>query len=132
MRDHAPGISGVRCSAPRTDQSVGPLHPGVEARITKQDGTLALDGGIGELLVRGPNVMRGYYRAPELTRKAVDAVGWFNIGDLERCENGGLYIVGRTKEMIISSGSNVYPAEVEAVLNSRRAVGRGRSRNPGQ
>ena len=66
--------------------------------------------------------MRGYYRAPELTAQAIDGEGWFNTGDLARFEGDCLYIVGRTKEMIIRSGFNVYPAEVEAVLNSHRDV----------
>ena len=75
--------------------------------------------------------MRGYYRAPDLTAKAIDSEGWFNTGDLARFEGDCLYIVGRTKEMIIRSGFNVYPAEVEAVLSSherRRAMRRGRPR----
>ncbi|MGL1180910.1 long-chain-fatty-acid--CoA ligase, partial [Vibrio parahaemolyticus] len=70
------------------------------------------DGEVGELHVRGPNVMRGYYRAPDLTAKAIDPDGWFNTGDLARFQDGVLYIVGRTKEMIIRSGFNVYPAEI--------------------
>ncbi len=79
-------------------------------------------GEVGELHVRGRNVMRGYYRAPELTAKAIDSEGWFNTGDLARFEGDCLYIVGRTKEMIIRSGFNVYPAEVEAVLSSHKDV----------
>ena len=79
-------------------------------------------GEVGELHVRGRNVMRGYYRAPELTAKAIDSEGWFNTGDLARFDGDCLYIVGRTKEMIIRSGFNVYPAEVEAVLNSHKDV----------
>ena len=66
--------------------------------------------------------MRGYYRAPDLTAKAIDADGWFNTGDLARFEGDCLYIVGRTKEMIIRSGFNVYPAEIEAVLCTHDAV----------
>jgi long-chain acyl-CoA synthetase len=66
--------------------------------------------------------MRGYYRAPELTRAAIDAEGWFNTGDLAESKTGSLFIVGRRKEMIIRSGFNVYPAEVEAVLNAHPAV----------
>ncbi|HWN80428.1 MAG TPA: long-chain fatty acid--CoA ligase, partial [Bradyrhizobium sp.] len=69
-----------------------------------------------------PNVMRGYYRAQDLTAKAIDADGWFNTGDLARRDGECLYIVGRTKEMIIRSGFNVYPAEIEAVLNSHKDV----------
>ena len=66
--------------------------------------------------------MRGYYRAPDLTAKAIDADGWFNTGDLARFEGDCLFIVGRTKEMIIRSGFNVYPAEIEAMLSSHDAV----------
>ena len=77
---------------------------------------------MGELRVRGPNVMRGYYRAPDLTAKAIDPDGWFNTGDLARFEDDCLYNVGRTKEMIVRSGFNVYPAEIEAVLSTHDAV----------
>jgi acyl-CoA synthetase (AMP-forming)/AMP-acid ligase II len=66
--------------------------------------------------------MRGYYRAPDLTAKVIDSEGWFNTGDLARFDGECLYIVGRTKEMIIRSGFNVYPAEVEAVLSSHSDV----------
>ena len=118
----SPGISGVRFDAPRADQAVGTLLPGVEARVRTTDGIPVGKGEIGELHVRGRNVMRGYYRAPDLTAKAIDSEGWFNTGDLARFEGDCLYIVGRTKEMIIRSGFNVYPAEVEAVLSSHDAV----------
>ena len=118
----APGISGVRFDAPRSDQAVGTLLPGVEARIRTLDGIPVANGEIGELHVRGRNVMRGYYRAPDLTAKVIDSEGWFNTGDLARFDGDVLHIVGRTKEMIIRSGFNVYPAEVEAVLNSHRDV----------
>jgi acyl-CoA synthetase (AMP-forming)/AMP-acid ligase II len=117
-----PGISGVRFDAPRTDQAVGTLLPGIESRIVGRDGALASNGEVGELHVRGRNVMRGYYRAPDLTAKAIDPEGWFNTGDLARADGDCLYIVGRTKEMIIRSGFNVYPAEIEAVLNSHKDV----------
>ena len=118
----SPGISGVRFDAQRGDQAVGTLLPGVEARVRTTDGIPAARGEIGELHVRGRNVMRGYYRAPDLTAKVIDSEGWFNTGDLARLDGDCLYIVGRTKEMIIRSGFNVYPAEVEAVLSSHEAV----------
>lgn len=118
----SPGISGVRFDAPRSDQAVGTLLPGVEGRIRAVDGIPTSKGEVGELHVRGRNVMRGYYRAPELTAKAIDSEGWFNTGDLARFEGDCLYIVGRSKEMIIRSGFNVYPAEVEAVLSSHKDV----------
>ena len=118
----SPGISGVRPEAPRSDNSVGTLIPGIEARIVGRDGAVVANGEIGELHVRGPNVMRGYYRAPDLTAKAIDPDGWFNTGDLARFEGDALFIVGRTTEMIIRSGFNVYPAEIEAVLSTHSAV----------
>jgi long-chain acyl-CoA synthetase len=118
----SPGISGVRFDAPRSDQAVGTLLPGVEARVRTLDGFPTARGEVGELHVRGRNVMLGYYRAPELTAKVIDSEGWFNTGDLARFDGDCLYIVGRTKEMIIRSGFNVYPAEVEAVLSSHKDV----------
>ena len=118
----APGISGVRFDEPRSDSAVGRVLPGVEARIRTLDGLPLGNGEVGELHVRGRNVMRGYYRAPDLTAKAIDSEGWFNTGDLARFEGDCLYIVGRTKEMIIRSGFNVYPAEIEAVLSSHKDV----------
>ena len=118
----SPGISGVRSDAPRDDNAVGRLLPGLEARIVRRDGSIVTNGDIGELHVRGPNVMRGYYRAADLTAKAIDKQGWFNTGDLARFEEDVLFIVGRTKEMIIRSGFNVYPAEIEAIISTHPAV----------
>jgi acyl-CoA synthetase (AMP-forming)/AMP-acid ligase II len=118
----SPGISGVRSDAPRSDNSVGAVVPGIEARIVGRNGAVSKNGEIGELHVRGPNVMRGYYRAPDLTAKAIDPDGWFNTGDLARFEGDALFIVGRTREMIIRSGFNVYPAEIEAVISTHPAV----------
>jgi long-chain acyl-CoA synthetase len=74
------------------------------------------------LWVRGPNVMKGYYRNPEETAAAINPEGWFNTRDLAQLEDGHLFIVGRTKDLIVRYGFNVYPAEVEAVLNSHPAV----------
>jgi long-chain acyl-CoA synthetase len=118
----SPGLSGVRIDAPRDDQAVGPLLPGIEARIVGPDGSIKSTGEVGELHVRGRNVMRGYYRAPDLTAKAIDPDGWFNTADLARFEGDCLFIAGRTKEMIIRSGFNVYPAEIEAVLSTHPSV----------
>jgi long-chain acyl-CoA synthetase len=80
------------------------------------------EGEAGELWVRGPNVMKGYYRSPEETAAAIDEEGWFNTRDLARLDDGNLFIVGRTKDLIVRRGFNVYPAEVEAVLNSHPAI----------
>jgi acyl-CoA synthetase (AMP-forming)/AMP-acid ligase II len=118
----APAIAGVRSETPRSDDAVGSLITGIEARLVAPGGGAVAPGEVGELHVRGPNVMRGYYRAPEATAAVIDADGWFNTGDLARFDGDILYIAGRTKELIIRSGFNVYPAEVEAVLNEHPAV----------
>lgn len=118
----SPGISGVRMDNPRDDNSVGYILPDVEARVVGPDGRRVAPGEVGELHVRGENVMLGYYRAPDLTAKAIDPEGWFNTGDLVRFDGDAMFVVGRTKEMIIRSGFNVYPAEVEAVLAQHPAV----------
>jgi fatty-acyl-CoA synthase len=77
----------------------------------------------GELLVRGPNVFAGYWRNPDATREAFTADGWLRTGDVAERDGGGNYrIRGRLKDMVISGGENVYPAEVEAVLHEHPAV----------
>ncbi len=77
----------------------------------------------GELLLRGPHLMAGYFNAPDATAAAVDAEGWLHTGDMARCDADGAYtIVGRKKDMFISGGENVYPAEIEDVLHRHPAV----------
>jgi acyl-CoA synthetase (AMP-forming)/AMP-acid ligase II len=94
----------------------------VEIQLVGSDHKPVRDGESGECWVRGPNVMKGYYRAPQETAAAIDPDGWFNTRDLARLEDGYLFIVGRTKELIIRYGENVYPVEVETVLNAHPAV----------
>ena len=119
----SPNVAQVRLDVPpRKDNSVGPMFPGVEARLVGGDGQALPEGEVGELWVRGPNIMKGYYRATEETAAAISPDGWFNTRDLARFEDGNLFIVGRTKDLIIRFGFNVYPAEVEAVLNAHPAV----------
>lgn len=118
----SPNISQAVVGERRTDTSVGRVLPGVEVQLVGVDHQPVAEGEVGELWVRGPNVMKGYYRAPEETAVAINHDGWFNTRDLARIENGYLFIVGRTKELIIRFGENVYPAEVEAVLNAHPAV----------
>jgi long-chain acyl-CoA synthetase len=121
MTEAAPTIAQVRAGAPRDDCAVGPPIPGIEVRIVRgHEGT---GDGTGELWVRGPNVMKGYYRNAALTREVIDAQGWLNTGDLARLgPDGALHVVGRTKELIIRSGFNVYPVEVEQVLDAYPGV----------
>jgi long-chain acyl-CoA synthetase len=118
----SPNISQAVVGERRTDTSVGRVLPGVEVQLVGADQKPVAAGEVGELWVRGPNVMKGYYRAPEETAAAINPEGWFNTRDLARLENGYLFIVGRTKELIVRFGENVYPAEVEAVLNAHPAV----------
>jgi long-chain acyl-CoA synthetase len=118
----APTVAQTRVDEPRSDTSVGRAFPDVELKIVGADGQPVAEGEVGELHVRGPNIMKGYYRAPQETAAAIDSEGWFNSRDLVRTEGGNLFVVGRTKELIVHFGFNVYPAEVEAVLNAHPAV----------
>ncbi|MEC7256306.1 MAG: class I adenylate-forming enzyme family protein [Pseudomonadota bacterium] len=103
------------------DISVGPILPGTEVKI---DETVPGGGdGVGEVLARGPHIMKGYYRNPEATAAALDGDGWLRTGDLGRFDDQQrLHIVGRSKELIIHGGFNVYPPEVEAALNDHPKV----------
>jgi long-chain acyl-CoA synthetase len=121
MTETSPTVSNTLLDSPARDASVGPLIPGVEARIVPLPQQADADD-TGELWIRGPNVMLGYYRDPAQTAATVTPDGWLRTGDLARFENGNLYIVGRSKELIIRSGFNVYPAEVEQAFNSHPAV----------
>jgi acyl-CoA synthetase (AMP-forming)/AMP-acid ligase II len=118
----APSISQTRLDRARQDCSVGPLWPGVEVKLVDAGGQAVAAGEIGELHVRGPNLMKGYYRALAETAAAIDAEGWFNTRDLARIEDDHLFIAGRSKELIIRFGFNVYPPEVETVLNAHPGV----------
>lgn len=118
MTECAPG---TRTPADRYSEtgSVGFAEEGVEIRIVNPDGHDVEDGGIGEVWMRAPAAMLGYYRNPVDTAATVRPGGWIATGDLgQRLADGALAVVGRQKEMIIRSGFNVYPAEVEAALNS--------------
>jgi long-chain acyl-CoA synthetase len=118
----SPNIAQAHTDEPRSDTSVGRVFPGIEVKFVDRDRQPVLPGEVGELWVRGPNLMNGYYRAPEETAAAVDTEGWFNTRDLAQLRDGHLFIIGRTKELIVRFGFNVYPAEVEAVLNSHPAI----------
>ncbi|WP_454733316.1 MULTISPECIES: class I adenylate-forming enzyme family protein [Cupriavidus] len=118
MTETSPTVCQTRVESPRADCSVGPVVPEVEIRLGDP-----LPDGSGELLVRGPNVMKGYYRRPDLTAQVIDADGWLHTGDLARIDaDGAVFIVGRSKEIIIHSGFNVYPEEVEQSINAFPAV----------
>ncbi len=102
--------------------SVGPPVPGVELSIANDEGSKLAPGEIGEVCVRGPNVMMGYWGAPEATAETI-VDGWLFTGDMGHMdEDGYLYIVDRKKDMVIVSGMNVYPREVEDVIYQLASV----------
>jgi fatty-acyl-CoA synthase len=103
--------------------SVGKPQLLVSARIVDEAGRDLADGAVGELLFGGPGITPGYWNDPEATRAAFTADGWLRTGDLARRDEAGFwYIAGRRKEMFVSGGENVYPAEVEKVLAAHPAV----------
>jgi long-chain acyl-CoA synthetase len=103
-------------------RSIGRPVVGVQAEVRDLDGDRVAAGGVGELWVRGPNVMLGYWNRPEATEAAL-ADGWYRTGDAARAdEDGYLYLVDRLKDMIITGAENVYSIEVEAALAEHAAV----------
>ena len=122
MTETSSGASATDNPIGSPDVSVGPITPGTEAKIdVNAPGGNGVDEG--EVLVRGPHLMKGYYRNEAETAKALDADGWLHTGDLGKIDDEGrLYILGRSKELIIHGGFNVYPPEVEAALNDHPQV----------
>jgi len=115
------GVSVTNNEPGDEDISTGPPLPGVEVRIDESAG--GAGDGSGEVLTRGPHVMRGYFRNPQATAQVLGDDGWFRTGDLGKFdEAGNIHILGRSKELIIHGGFNVYPPEVEAVLTDHPQV----------
>ncbi|MER6975620.1 long-chain-fatty-acid--CoA ligase [Streptomyces carpinensis] len=107
---------------PRKAGSIGLAVRGVELKLVTDDGTPVGPGGVGELAIRGENVMKGYWNRPRATAEAIRD-GWFHSGDLARVDEDGYYfIVDRKKDLIIRGGYNVYPREIEEVLYEHPAV----------
>ena len=107
----------------RRGGTVGFPLPGVDLRVTDDRGQACAAGEIGGIEVRGPNVFHGYWRMPEKTKEEFTADGWFRTGDVGTIdERGYVSIVGRSKDLIITGGYNVYPAEVESTLNEMAGV----------
>ena len=107
----------------RTPGSIGTPVSGVEMKLIDENGDEVGAGEVGEIAIRGHNVMKGYWRRPEATAEAIDADGWFTTGDMARVDEQGRYfIVDRKKELIIRGGYNVYPREIEEVLYEHPAV----------
>ncbi len=135
LTENAPTVCMTMIGKERDDDSVGTLLDGVEVRmVDPASGKDVPTGGVGEMWVKGGLVMKGYFRDPVRTAEVLTPDHWLKTGDLARMEeDGSLYIVGRLKELIIRSGFNVYPSEVEGVITSHpdvaMAVVVGRSRD---
>lgn len=109
--------------AERRGGTVGFALPGVGLRVVDDAGQALPTGEIGNIQVQGPNVFKGYWRMPEKTQEEFSADGWFKTGDVGRVdERGYVSIVGRSKDLIISGGYNVYPAEIEGYINDMPGV----------
>ena len=136
ITEYAGSLFITRMDAPRADCSAGYIVEGVEINITDGEGNTLPAGERGQIRVRGPGVMLGYYRNPEQTAEALLPGGWLNTGDLGYlAADGALFISGRSKDLIIRSGFNVYPIEVESVINAfpgvRQSAVVGRSTSDG-
>jgi len=119
LTETAPLLAGANPSKSVFD-STGPKIEGIELIINNPDAKT----GEGEIWTKGPNVMKGYYKEPEMTREVLTPDGWFKTGDLGTMDKySNLYIKGRLKNMILSSsGENIYPEEIESIINNFRFV----------
>ncbi|MGA8786597.1 MAG: AMP-binding protein, partial [Polaromonas sp.] len=107
----------------RRGGTVGFALPGVSLRVQSEEGKPLPVGEIGGIQVKGPNVFKGYWRMPEKTAEEFTADGYFKTGDVGKIdERGYITIVGRSKDLIISGGYNVYPAEIEGYINEMPGV----------
>ncbi|HTZ38782.1 MAG TPA: AMP-binding protein, partial [Syntrophales bacterium] len=122
LTEASPVCSVTRLHTEQKPGSIGVPIPGVQARIVDPNDRDLPRGEIGELIVRGPNIMKGYYKDDAATAQVLRN-GWLHTGDLALIDaDGHIFLKGRTKRMIITSGFNVYPREVEIVLNMHPAV----------
>jgi long-chain acyl-CoA synthetase len=119
LTETAPLLAGANPSK-SVLESTGPAIEGIEMMIHNPDKKT----GEGEIWVKGPNIMKGYYNEPEMTKEVITPDGWFKTGDLGTLDkNNNLFIKGRLKNMILSStGENIYPEEIESIINNFRFV----------
>src|SRR3954453_8487098 len=103
--------------------SIGTPVEGVEMKVVDDDGNDVPEGEVGEIVIRGHNVMKGYWNKPDATKESITEDGWFHTGDMAKVDDDGyFFIVDRKKDMIIRGGYNVYPREIEEVLYEHPAV----------
>ena len=122
LSETSPVVTFNSLERPRKPGSIGTAVWGVDLTIVAEDDCPLTAGEVGELVMRGPNLMKGYYNRPEETAKAIRN-GWFYTGDIAKMdEEGYVYIVDRVKDMIIRGGFNVYPREIEEVLLTHPGV----------
>jgi acyl-CoA synthetase (AMP-forming)/AMP-acid ligase II len=119
LTESAPAATRTFGHAPPRDITAGWPIPGIEVEVQDEVGLALAAGERGEVCIRGPNVMKGYFRDPVQTRAAIDDRGWLHTGDIGVFgPDGDLSIAGRSKEMIIRGGFNVYPAEIERAITA--------------
>jgi long-chain acyl-CoA synthetase len=117
LSETSPVASFNRHDRERRPGSIGLPVEGVEMRVVDFDGVEVAQGEVGEIAIRGHNVMKGYWQRPDATAEVLDADGWFLTGDIGRVDADGYFsIVDRKKELVIRGGYNVYPREIEEVL----------------
>lgn len=125
LSETSPVASFSRIGQPVRVGSIGTPIPGVEMKLIDPESWEEVKDpdGVGEIAIRGHNVMKGYFKRPDATAEAISEEGWFRSGDLARKDaDGWYYIVDRSKDMIIRGGFNVYPREIEEVLMTHPAV----------
>jgi long-chain acyl-CoA synthetase len=123
LSETSPVASFNHPGRPRKPGSIGTPIEGVEMQVWDDDGNEVPQGEVGEIVIRGHNVMKGYWGRPDATENAITNDGWFHTGDMARVdEDGYFFIVDRKKDMIIRGGYNVYPREIEEVLYEHPAV----------
>jgi len=122
LTEASPGVAVQRETVPRKQGSVGPAMANVEIKIFDESDTELRPGEVGEIVVRGKNVMKGYFKMPDETAEALRG-GWLRTGDMGCVdEDGHLYIVERKKDLIIRGGFNIFPKDIEEILYKHPAV----------
>jgi long-chain acyl-CoA synthetase len=123
LTEASPVVTSSSLDGEPRPYSIGQVIPGVEVRLVDEEGEDALEGDAGEIWVRGPNVFPGYWEDPEATAAAKTDDGWLRTGDVAVTDDEGyLYLIDRAKDLIIVSGFNVYPAEVEEAIAAHPGV----------
>jgi long-chain acyl-CoA synthetase len=123
LTETSPVASFNQLGQPRKPGSIGTPIADVEMKVVDEAGNAVPQGEVGEIVIRGYNVMKGYWNRPDATAEAIDSEGWFKTGDMARIDKDGyFFIVDRKKDLVIRGGYNVYPREVEDVLYEHPGV----------